>query len=240
MDASFRFELPTHAPRLWRGLNEARLALLGPLAFGGAACRGPLRRRAVALTFDDGPDPEITPLIVAALDAANARGTFFFAGEALERHPDVGRLAAARHEIGTHLYAHDRAMTRSVAAFEEEATRSLAVHERILGERPVSLRYPFGDSGRIRRSDAQRLGLEPYHWTFSSEDSSAPSADAIVRHVVPRLHAGAIVLLHDGRGPNSRHGSGPRRHTLAALPAILSAATARGLRCVTVRDLFGR
>jgi peptidoglycan/xylan/chitin deacetylase (PgdA/CDA1 family) len=232
-----RGTLVARAPRVWAFLNAARLTVLRPTRFAGALCRGSSASRAVAMTFDDGPDPENTLSILDSLDRVSARATFFFTGEAIEKYPDIARRAALRHEIGTHLYSHDRAMTRSRAAFEGEVARCMEIHARLLGKKPTALRFPFGDRGCVRLLDAQRLGLTPYHWTFSSEDSSAASAEDVVSHVLPRLHSGAIVLFHDGRGPGSTKGTGSRRPTVEALPRILEAALRRELRLETVSEL---
>jgi len=225
-------------PELFRILNSARLSVLGPLLFGGAVCRGPSSSNRVALTFDDGPDPDATPAIAEALERAGARGTFFFLAPSIEAHPDLARRVAERHEVGTHLYSHDRETTRRRESFEADARRAIAVHEAILGKRPSALRFPFGEPGRVRPADVRALGLVAYHWTFSSEDSSAAHEDAIVSHVAPRLHGGAIVLFHDGRGPGSRKGTGSRRPTVRAIPRVLEALQARGLVATTVADLF--
>jgi peptidoglycan/xylan/chitin deacetylase (PgdA/CDA1 family) len=227
----------TGAERLWVSANTVRLAILRPLLFAGAVCKGAAASRALALTFDDGPHPENTREILDALEHVNARATFFFTGRAIEEHPELARRAAERHEIGTHLYSHDRSVTRSLARFEAEVRRCVDIHERVLGTKPRALRFPFGDAGSVRLAQVRRLGLTPYHWTFSSEDSSARSAGEVVEHVVPRLHAGAIVLFHDGRAPGSTKGTGSRRPTVEALPRILDAAVRRGLGFVTVSDL---
>jgi len=224
-------------PGLWVLLNSTRLRIVSPLRLAGAVCRGAVEQRVLALTFDDGPDPRYTPGILDALEASGARATFFFSGAAIEEHPELARRAAERHQIGTHLYSHDRTASRSLERFEAELRRAFEVHERVLGARPVALRFPFGDPGRVRISELRRLGVTPYHWTFSSEDSSATSADAVADHVVPRLHAGAIILFHDGRGPNSTKGTGSRQPTVDAMPRILRAIERRGLRPVTLDDL---
>jgi peptidoglycan/xylan/chitin deacetylase (PgdA/CDA1 family) len=219
--------------------NRARLAILSRVIWGGAVSEGPRGCAGVALTFDDGPDPAATPDILDALERARARATFFLLGSAIEREPELARRVAERHEVGTHLYSHSRAACRTLEGFDEELARALTVHERVLGARPASLRFPYGDRGVVRYADVRRRGLVPYHWSFSSEDSSAASPDAIVRHVVPRLYPGAIVLLHDGRGPTSTKGDGTRAHTVAALPRLLEALRERGLRAVTLSEMFG-
>jgi peptidoglycan/xylan/chitin deacetylase (PgdA/CDA1 family) len=194
----------------------------------------------VALTFDDGPDPRFTPFILDALSAARARATFFFSGEAIERHPELARRAAVEHEIGTHLYSHDRSTSRSIDRFRAELDRAVEVHRRVLGKAPAALRFPFGDPGSIRRRHLRALGVTAYHWTFSSEDASASTGEEIVGHVTPRLHSGAIVLLHDGRGPNSTKGTGSRQPTVDAVPLVLRAIERRGLRPVTLDEMFRR
>lgn len=215
-----------------------RLSVLGPALFGGARCRGPSDRPLVALTFDDGPDPDATPAILEALDHRGARATFFFLAPRIAEHPGLARQVAERHEVGTHLFSHDRRLMHTKSGFDDEVRRAVEIHEQVLGERPKSLRFPFGAPGRIRSADVAIHGLTPYHWSFSSEDSSAVSADGIVRHVVPRLHPGAIVLFHDGWGPGSRKGTGSRKPTVEALPDVLGALADRGLSAVTVSELF--
>lgn len=221
---------------MWRFANRVRLLVETPLVRGSSVDRGPARNNQVALTFDDGPDPRFTPRIVEILDRANARGTFFMLGPAIEAHPELAREVARRHQVGTHLYAHDIAKTRDLAAFEAELATSLGVHRTVLGAAPTALRYPFGSAGRIRPHHLAPHQLVAYHWTFSALDWKARSPDAILDRVVPRLYPGAIVLLHDGCGANST-GKGSREHTVAALPRILDAIAARGLRAVTVDEL---
>jgi len=226
------------SPRAWAFANAVRLAVERRVRHDGAVCRGSSRAPLVALTFDDGPDPRTTPAVLDVLDRARARATFFVLGAAVEREPALSRRLAAMHEVGTHLYSHRRGASSTRAGFDDEVRRAFAVHRRVLGEVPALLRFPFADRGAVRRRDVERWGLSAVHWTFSSEDSSASCADAIVSHVVPRLHPGAIVLFHDGRGPFSRKGALDRSATALALPRILDAIAARGLRTATVGGML--
>jgi peptidoglycan/xylan/chitin deacetylase (PgdA/CDA1 family) len=223
--------------RLWQLANHARLAVEAPVLLGHAVCAGPRTRPHVALTFDDGPDERWTPGILDALRAAGARATFFCIGEHIEKHPDLARAVAAEHQIGTHLYSHKRGITDDVAATERELEQVIALHERILGERPRALRYPFGVRGAWTAAKLARWRLVPYHWTFSSLDSRATRGDAVVDFVTPRLGPGAIVLLHDGRGADSTRGK-TRDATVAAMPGILAAIRERGLEAVTLDEMF--
>ena len=229
-----------HEPRLWHGLNRARLAIETPLMRAGAVYRGSASSGAVALTFDDGPDPRWTPRILEALESAGARATFFCLATALEAHPALAREVAVRHEVGTHLYDHSRAPMGSAETFAAEVARSLAVHERVLGHRPTALRFPHGHAGKVRAAQLARLGLRAYHWTFSSEDSSASEGAPVLARVRLRLAPGCIVLLHDGRGAGSTLGPGHREATVAALPGILAAIAERGLDAVTLAELERR
>ena len=232
--------LAARAPGLWRGMNHARLALEVPLLRGGAVYRGSPTSGAVALTFDDGPDPRWTPRILDALAAADARATFFFLATAMAAHPALTREVAAHHEIGTHLHDHSLAPMRSPAAFAAELARVLPIHDQLLGQRPTRLRFPHGHAGRIGPAVLRQHGLTAYHWTFSSEDSRASAGAVVAARVRLRLAPGAIVLLHDGRGPGSTQGPGHREATIAALPAILAAIHERGLAAVTLAELAAR
>lgn len=224
------------SPTLFRLTNDARLAL-GSRFRAGALAHGPRDRKRVALTFDDGPDPRWTPAIVEALGRAGARATFFLLGEALERHPEVARVVAAQHEVGTHSYSHGRHLASNGQAMLDDLDRALRAHDEVLGERPVPMRFPFGRAGVVRASEVRRKGLVPYHWTFSSLDSRRP-AERIIARFAALVAPGDIVLLHDGIGPGSRLGPGHRDHTVVALPTLLEILAERGLEAVTLAELF--
>jgi peptidoglycan-N-acetylglucosamine deacetylase len=232
--------LAAHAPGLWQRLNLARLAVEVPLLRAGAVYRGPTNSGAVALTFDDGPDPRWTPRILEALAQAGARATFFCLASAIEAHPALAREVAAHHEVGTHLYDHDTAAMRSPQAFAAEVARVLPVHAQVLGQRPTLLRFPYGHAGRIGPAELATHDLRAFHWTFSSEDASAANGATVAERVRLRLAPGSIVLLHDGRGPGSKLGPGHREATVAAVPAILAALADRGLAAVTLSELMAR
>jgi peptidoglycan/xylan/chitin deacetylase (PgdA/CDA1 family) len=211
---------------------------------GGAICQGEPRAPLFALTFDDGPDPRWTPGILEALGQGPepARATFFCVGNAAERHPAlVRRAAAAGHEIGTHLWTHGRDAVASDDRFAEELGRSRALLESLAGRPVRHLRFPYGAHGRQRAERLAPHAVRAVHWTVSGHDSRLADPAAIVARVAAALRPGAIVLLHDAiadepyiRPPYLR----TRDATVAALPAILAAARARGLTPVTVAELL--
>lgn len=210
----------------------------------GAVSQGDPSRPAIALTFDDGPHAVWTPPILDRLEEAGARATFFVAGRNVERHPDLVREARRRgHEIGIHLYSHDRRTVYDTSRFVDELTRCQGQLESLLGERARFLRFPYGNAGPQEPASVLRThGVQAVHWTFSSLDSRAEHAQDIVDRVDAGLRPGAIVLFHDALADEGPSLPPPYRAdrdvTLAALPEVLARARARGLAPVTLTALL--
>lgn len=193
----------------------------------------------VALTFDDGPDPEVTPAVLDRLAAHGARATFFVLGERAAKHPAlVRRIAREGHAIGTHTQHHRvRFHFAGPAYVLREIESAIAAVGDIVGRRPALFRPPQGLRTPTFASGWRRTrGLVCVTWTVRGLDSLATTADAIVARVTRRLAPGAIVALHDGTGLG---GARDRRPTLAALDAILAACQARRLACVALDDTGG-
>lgn len=201
--------------------------------------------RAVALTFDDGPDEQVTPRILDALDARGAKATFFVVGKFTRALPHVVRDAHARgHEIGVHLDSHGRGAARG-AGLDEELARAQGAIEQATGVRAEWLRFPYGELLGHRPSDVtSRLGVRVAHWTFSTLDSRAETAAAIVRRSCALFRPGAIVLMHDrlaDAGPRLQASYvASREATVLALPSLLDALAQRRLDAVTLSTLVPR
>ncbi len=197
----------------------------------------PRAGRRVALTFDDGPDPNWTPKIADVLDAAGARATFFCIGEHVEAHPDIARrLLGGGHELGNHSFAHARTLNfRLAPAMEREVLRGETALRAVTGgsARPL-YRPPVGLRNPSLARVAARLELRVVTWSLHSRDTFATDAAALAARVLARVRPGDIVLFHDG---SDRPGA-DRRVTLAALPAILAGLRARDLDAVTVSALL--
>lgn len=204
------------------------------MLFGGTLI-GP-KRRAVALTFDDGPSAEHTPAILDELERRGARATFFALGRHVEAQPELARRIAHGHELAIHSFDHERGTVADRRRFADDVRRCRDLFMRVTGRAARLYRFPWGDPGVIRPADVAEQGLEPVLWTFSSHDDTL-EADAIVRRVDAHLEPGAIVLLHDALAPNS---VAPRRRdaTVQALPAILDLVAARRWAPVTVSELL--
>src|SRR5262249_58823644 len=134
--------------------GEARPSPLGQLVRAGMAgavpgrlfmTSGPATSRSVALTFDDGPDPEHTPAVLDRLRDLGVRATFCVIGRRAEAHPDlVARIAEEGHEIGHHSWAHTPPPETSALALVSEARKTSGLLERLLGWRPHLYRPPYG------------------------------------------------------------------------------------------------
>ena len=166
--------------------------------FGPSVFRGPRSRRAVALTFDDGPS-EATPSLLDILAHYGVPATFFQCGANVERLPEVARaVREAGHEIGNHSYSHPLFSLRSGSFIEDELTRAQQAIARCAGVEPKLFRAPFGVRWFGCREAQRRLGLLGVMWTVIGYDWKL-KADAVVKYVAARVANGAILCLHDGR-----------------------------------------
>lgn len=198
---------------------------------------GPARKRAVALTFDDGPDPQTTPQILDALARHSARATFFCIGKHLDAHPELAaRIVSEGHELGNHSYEHSRLLNfRGVAGLTAEITRGARAVRRFQpGTGPPLYRPPIGLKNPPLARVAKNLGLTVVAWSVHSHDTRTPDPGAIASRVLSRTGAGDIVLLHDGC---DRPGV-DRTPTGQAVDQIVTGLTQRGLSSVTVSELL--
>lgn len=199
--------------------------------------RGPRGARGVALTFDDGPSPDTTPLILDQLDAARVEATFFVLGKKAAAHPDLLREIAARgHTIGVHGHEHDRFLSlRSPARVARDIERAMAVVEAVTGVRPTLYRPPVGlTSPRIARA-LDAFDLTVVGWSVRALDGwRGARPERVAARVVSRLGDGAIVLLHDAAERDDY-----RPASVEALPKILAAMRARDLGGVKLDDWLG-
>ncbi len=197
---------------------------------------GDRRIPAVALTFDDGPDPEVTPKILDLLRQHRAKATFFVIGQRVERHPDLARrIVAEGHELGNHTYAHPRLFNLKLSrGMQQEIERATAAISHVTGVRPRLFRPPIGLKNPHLAIVARRLNLRVVMWSLHAHDSLFQNSLRIAGSVLRRIRPGDIVDLHDGHDLPGRH----RQHTVQAVATILAKLEGRGLRCVTVSELL--
>jgi peptidoglycan/xylan/chitin deacetylase (PgdA/CDA1 family) len=210
---------------------------LAPIVPGVAAALGLPRRidapGGVAITFDDGPHSEGTPAVLDILRAAEAPATFFLCGEQVEREPGLAReMVAAGHRVALHGYRHRNMLRLPPRTAADDLDRGLAAIEDTVGIRPVDYRPPYGIFSYLGIAEARVRGLRPLLWSRWGHDWRARrSPEAIAAEVTRDLAGGDVLLLHD-----ADHYSEPGswRGTVAALPAVLEAIEAAGLRTVRI------
>jgi peptidoglycan/xylan/chitin deacetylase (PgdA/CDA1 family) len=191
--------------------------------------------RGACLTFDDGPDPDGTPLVLDALEAAGARATFFVVGEALMRHHALAREALARgHELGLHGFEHVRHETFPGRAARDDVARSLGTFEAAVGRRPRWFRPPYGSFSEHSYEACADLGLQPVYWSAWGLDWEDISAERIVDTVARDLAEGAIVLLHDSVKYGYRPSVAP---TAKAIGLLAGRAAEAGLELGTLSEM---
>lgn len=193
--------------------------------------RGPATAGVVALTFDDGPDPDHTPAILDILAAHEARATFFVVGEYAEQHPDlVRRMIDEGHEVAQHSYTHPDFECLDPGSIIEEFESSSRVLD-AFGVSPTWYRPPRGELCLTQKNLAADRGMRVALWTRSFERAIFSSADQMAQVLVAETRPGDILLAHDGRLDRSM--------TVAALPAVLAGLGERDLTVVTLTELEG-
>jgi peptidoglycan/xylan/chitin deacetylase (PgdA/CDA1 family) len=186
-----------------------------------------LEEQRVALTFDDGPDPDGTPAVLDALDAIGVKATFFLVGEQVKAAPMLAREVANRgHEIGLHGGTHTSQRDLEDWKVKDEMAYGLGTLEVATGRRPTRFRPPYGVFSAAGYEACRALKLEPVYWSAWAMDWETISAERILDIVERDLEPGAIVVLHD----SARYGHRPDvAATVEALPLVAAAAAERGL-----------
>jgi peptidoglycan/xylan/chitin deacetylase (PgdA/CDA1 family) len=228
------------------GLPAAGLAVAG-LAVAGLAHAGPaaaflpgprrwlLPRLAglgdpghVALTFDDGPSRESTPLFLDVLDSYRVRATFFLLGREVRRAPGVAAEIVARgHEVGVHGWDHRCLLVKGPRRTWAELRRARDVIEEVAGTAPRWFRPAYGVFSGVSVPAARALGLTPVLWsTWGFDWTRRATGASVLRTVTRNLDGGGTILLHDS---DVAAAPGAWRSTLDALPRLLDECARRGL-----------
>lgn len=188
-------------------------------------------RKAVAITFDDGPNPVYTPAILDILRDAGAKATFFMIGSQIDRFPDIARTVHAEgHEIGNHTYTHPYLTRLDEESCRSELLRTHKLIEALAGQPPRSFRPPYFDcDGRVA-DIAANLG---YSVIGAVNGAARDWEQPGVRHIVESSRAsvkpGCVLLFHDGFGDRSQ--------TVEAVRQLVTELAAEGYELVTVSEL---
>ena len=210
----------------WLGPNITRLPV------------GQARLGVVALTFDDGPDPEVTPKVMELLKQSGNRATFFCVGRRAEAHPHiVADLRAAGHGVENHTYSHPNGFAfRGMRGLRVEIERGQAAIERSGGGRPVLFRAPAGIQNPLLATVLARSGLSLVSWTRRGFDTMTSNGSRVAARLGRNLRGGDILLLHDA---SSARVGGGKPVVLDALSRVLDHMGRKGLRSEALQTALG-
>jgi peptidoglycan/xylan/chitin deacetylase (PgdA/CDA1 family) len=235
------------APELWGWALGAIAANQALLTAGGLLPRSRLlgpnwtrlppaaaARGEIALTLDDGPDPEVTPRVLELLARAGVRATFFCIGERAARHPSLVRaMVEAGHAVENHSLRHRHGFAfHGPRRYLDELGAAQDTLAALAGSAPRFFRAPAGLRNPFLDYVLARLGLTLASWTRRGFDTVSPDPAAVLRRLLRGLAAADILLLHDGHAARSATGAPV---VLEVLPPLLERIAAAGLRPVTLR-----
>ncbi len=191
----------------------------------------------IAMTFDDGPHPILTPKLLDILKERHIHVTFFVLGQRVKEHPEILQRAMAEgHEIGNHTWDH-LPLTKVVSkegGLNHEIADTSALIKETLGKPPLLLRPPYGaTTPRLSKAIEDQYGVKVILWSVDPDDWRDPGASVVESRILNGwkdsggAKPGAIILSHD-----------IHKGTVEAMPATLDALLAKGYKFVTVSELL--
>jgi peptidoglycan/xylan/chitin deacetylase (PgdA/CDA1 family) len=224
--------LANHAVLTLAGLLP-RATLLGP-----NLTRLPMAAMArgeVALTIDDGPDPQVTPHVLDLLDAAGAKASFFCIARRARQQPALCREIVARgHRVENHGDAHSNAFALfGPGRMRADIAAAQASLSDITGQAPLFFRPTAGLRNPFLEPVLAELDLHLANWTRRAFDTREGRPPVVLQRLTSGLGAGDILLMHDGNAARTPEG---QPVILVALPALLQTLGAQKLKPVTLKD----
>jgi peptidoglycan/xylan/chitin deacetylase (PgdA/CDA1 family) len=199
--------------------------------------RGPAVNNHIALTFDDGPHPEFTPMIMDRIEQNGGRGTFFCTGKNLTANRELAREIADRgHLIGNHTYSHIHPMFAGRGRLYDEIYRTKSLIEELTGKTNRFFRPPYGFLTPSLFSICRTLELSIILWNSNSKDYRLMNENAIFRKIRGDIKAGTIMLFHDCKFSNADI---DYSNSIKALNSVMEVVMLKGLKPATVEELLG-
>lgn len=183
----------------------------------------------IAITFDDGPDPELTPRLLDMLKERGIKATFFVVGKNVEEYPSiVGRMALEGHEVANHSWSHPTLTKLGFESFRKQIENTNEAIAKATGKRPVLMRPPYGATNvSLNKRLNEQFGLKVILWSVDPLDWKYRNSNRVYSSIIQNTRPGAIILAHDIHAT-----------TVAAMPATLDALLAKGYKFVTVSELI--
>jgi len=198
--------------------------------------QGPTNRKAVALTFDDGPDDHWTPRIVSTLNRLNVKATFMCVGMLVRQHPDIlMQMVQAGHVLGNHSWDHQNFTKIPLSEAKDEIERTTSAIKQAALVCPRFFRPPYGALDEAVIEEIIKLDYKILFWDVDSLDWSGITASQASTNVLAHTGPGDIILMHfaGGRG-------GMLEDTVQALPRIVETLRNEGYTFNTIPELLGQ
>ncbi len=193
-----------------------------------------IEEKVVALTFDDGPDPDNTPALLEVLARHQARATFFIIGSRAEKQSEIVKKAAVDgHEIGNHSYSHADFNHKSDQLILDEIRGCNTILQKITGHKPVLFRPPGGylSYTLVDLVKKENMIITGWSWQQDSKDwRDGTPADKIADHIIKNIRPGQIIILHDG----DQNGL----ETVKAVDQVIEVLQKQGYQFITVSELL--
>lgn len=183
----------------------------------------------VAITFDDGPHPKLTPQLLDILKERGVKATFFVVGTNAAEYPEIlQRMVAEGHEVANHSWSHVALNRQGTAGVASQLNRTNDAIKKAIGHAPTLMRPPYGATNTaLTRRINEEFGMKVIMWSVDPLDWRYRNADRVKREIVNGAAPGAIILVHDIH-PTS----------VAAMPGTLDALLAKGYKFATVSELL--
>ena len=198
---------------------------VGPL---GEVWRVPMKRKEIALTFDDGPYPFYTDLLLHELERSHVVATFFLVGRSSQEFPElVNRIVADGDEVGDHTFNHYKLTKLSGKQIADQISEDATLLEPFVGAPLKLFRPPHGRFDHRVVALAHAMGYDTIFWSDSPEDTKDISPALVVKRTLDQATPGGIILMHNGQ-----------YRTIEALPIIIDRLRSEGYTFVTVTRLL--
>lgn len=192
----------------------------------------------VALTFDDGPNPDFTNKILDILKEKEVKAAFFMVGKHIEKYPEVAkRVYSEGHDIGNHTYSHRDLVPATRRTVIKEVQKCDQAIERVLGIKTTLFRPPRGIISNNVRKLIVAMGFTIALWTVSALDWRGKSPKAMIRRIMLHANGGGVILFHDS-GALLRTEGASRENTVEALPLVIDALKASGFEIVLLSKMI--
>jgi len=183
----------------------------------------------IAMTFDDGPNPQLTPRLLDILKERGIRATFFVVGKNVAEYPDiVRRMSSEGHEVANHSWSHPALTRLGAESFRKQIENTNDAIAKVTGKRPVLMRPPYGATSSIlNKRLGEEYGLKVILWSVDPLDWKYRNSNRVYNSIIQNTQPGAIILTHDIHAT-----------TVAAMPATFDSLLGKGYKFVTVSELI--